>query len=219
MTPNLDKALFAAQGDLDSIPRDEQHPEGYAYVGTDAMIIACRGVLRKHGVFVRRAKQLIADGGTKVVSTFEVTHKDSGEKIISEFEFAVFFEPGRANDKAVAGAATTAWREWFRDLLCLPRRHPNEMDERRGAAPTQQPAAVHQLPSRQVPELFDRLRPEHMRAAEQHFVSHHIATERWRERLFKQMQGKPLDHLAGIVRADREDWDRKRGAPPPRRRH
>jgi hypothetical protein len=188
MTTNLDKALLACQLELKAVERTEYNQaDNYAYVATDKMMVTCRAVLLTHGLLVRRLSLSISDNREWTVSVFRVTHVASGESSISEFEFGIHVDQEKGLDKCAAASATTAWREWLRDLLMLPRRDRNEMDDRgRAPAPLPPPRVIKGRPE---DELFDWCNPAHMMTANMHFDTFNVKSPSRREFFVNRILG------------------------------
>jgi len=237
-TPGLAAALLGCQRDpeLQGVARTEYNPDGgYAYVATDKMIAQVRPVLLRHALVVRRRSLKIEDAGKKTVSTFEVTHVPSGEVATDEFDFAIHFSDVRDGDKCVAASATTAWREWLRDLLMLPRSDEAEMDKRPGRPATSSEAASGARPGAQPPvagstrppvarrpvDVFDRNNQLHATAAELVFDDYNMTPKRRLWFLDVFLPGKPLAQFDRLIRAEIEAFKQRPGgnvSPFPLRR-
>ena len=119
---NIRAALLVAQSSVDSIAKDARNSfHNYAYVSADGMIGAARAALHVAGLVVRRSRWELASDGCTVASTFETHYPPTGETWTDTVSWPIVVEKGRPVDKAVAGALTTSFGYWLRDLLALPR--------------------------------------------------------------------------------------------------
>lgn len=119
---NIRAALLVAQSSVDSIAKDARNSfHNYAYVSADGMIGAARAALHVAGLVVRRSRWELSTDGCTVASTFETHYPPTGETWTDSVSWPIVVEKGRPIDKAVAGALTTSFGYWLRDLLALPR--------------------------------------------------------------------------------------------------
>lgn len=131
---SLDEALLAAQRLVTGIGHDAKNEyANYQYTSSEAMIRGGRVALLQVGVVAERTSWTLEKeselGGT-VVSTFRICHPSSKETREAVVPWPAIIGKGRPWDKAVAGALTTCWSYWLRDLLAIPRSDDTEMDKR-----------------------------------------------------------------------------------------
>lgn len=129
---NLRAALLVAQMSVDAIAKDSRNSfHNYAYVSADGMIGAARAALHVAGLVVRRSRWELSTDGCTVASTFECHYPPTGETWTDAVSWPIVVEKGRPIDKAVAGALTTSFGYWLRDLLALPREDESVSMDRR----------------------------------------------------------------------------------------
>lgn len=129
---NIRAALLVAQMSVDAIAKDSRNSfHNYAYVSADGMIGAARAALHVAGLVVRRSRWELSADGCTVASTFECHYPPTGETWTDAVSWPIVVEKGRPIDKAVAGALTTSFGYWLRDLLALPREDESVSMDRR----------------------------------------------------------------------------------------
>ncbi len=129
--PNLRKALLVAQRAITPVEKDARNDfHKYAYVSSEAMLIAARLALHDAGLTAERNEWVYDEPTRKVIMYFELVHAESGEARRYPVEWPIVEDRGRPLDKALAGALTTSFNYWLRDLLLVPRKDDNEVDSR-----------------------------------------------------------------------------------------
>lgn len=129
----LARALVAAQRDLKGVSKGSENKfQHYKYASADDMMSACRAALHANGLAARRSRWTIeADEQHHwCVASYELIH-ESGEmeSFVMATRWPFSEEKGRTLDKALAGALTSSFGYWLRDLLLVPR-DDEEMDKR-----------------------------------------------------------------------------------------
>ncbi len=167
--PNIRKALLQAQRGIKPVEKDGRNEfHKYDYVSAEAMLIAAREALHNAGLTAERNEWLYDAQGAKVIMYFEVAHAESGEARRYPIEWPIIEDRGRPFDKALAGALTTSFNYWLRDLLLVPRKDDNEIDKRddrehaagkAGPAPKAQSKSAKAKPA---PFTFDKDKRDHL---------------------------------------------------------
>ncbi len=128
---NLRKALLQAQMNLKGVEKDAKNTfHKYDYTSSEAMISACRHALHEAGMTAERNEWTYDASICMVVMHFELAHAESGEARRYMAQWPIVEDKGRPFDKALAGALTTSFNYWLRDMLLVPRKDDNEVDKR-----------------------------------------------------------------------------------------
>jgi hypothetical protein len=212
-TKNLAAALLRAQSALHGGIARDGAGQGYRYTSADHTIMICRAALLEQGLIARAAGRMVAEDRSKTISTFEVQHPESGERLVDVFEFGIDWSGQQEEDKAIAASYTTAWAYWLRDLMALERRDGNEMDSRRPAPTAGAPGinggnVAPGRPSTPSNPVFDVARPEHLRVAHEAFEKLKVRSDGRRQFLIEKfLAGRvPLDKVEDVLRAEVESF-------------
>lgn len=156
----LTAALIEAQQAIRSVGKDAKNDFAkYDYVSAETMIAECRRALHKAGLLFCRThwdmKQTFENGVTTMVSSYLLSHPESGEDLKMVSEMVV--PPNQKQlDKAVLAALTTSLNYMLRDLLLIPRADEPEVDnlpEPKAAPKPPAPAKKQAAPSKGDPVL------------------------------------------------------------------
>ena len=153
----LFSSLLAAQQDVGGIGHDKRNEfSRYDYTSSEAILTGARAPLHAHGLLPIRPtwkiERTTAEEGI-VTSTFQLIHVATGETLEEEVPWPAVICKGRPWDKAIAGALTTAWNYWLRDILAIPRPDKNEMDGRDDEQYTPPPKQRPAPPALQKPPV------------------------------------------------------------------
>ena len=126
-------ALMAAQNKIEPVAHDARNEfSNFDYTSAEAILMASRKALLESGLVARRGSWDIGEGEQPLVAMhFYLIHPESGESMEEKVYFPAVPGKGRPIDKAIAGALTTGFAYWLRDLLMIPRCE-TEMDNRPG---------------------------------------------------------------------------------------
>lgn len=228
-TPNIDRALFASRQQLTSLERNGS-ADGYTYAKADDVIKTCLTVLLSNGLMVRRRDFAVTADGSKTLSTFIVSHPESGERELASAEFPVTYDKDEP-DKCVAASLTTAWGYWLRDTLALPRHDGNEMDSRAvgsASVTSQAPLAAQATtggrrlsaapPVRAADEIYDPDNARHREQARLTFEDLNVRSQQLREKISLDfLVGRPMRDVDAIIRNEVQAyWKKCQSAAPAR---
>ena len=133
-TPKLDAAIVAAQARAVTVKKDATNSfQRYDYASAEAIIRAGVDALSSEGVAVVPGSMELQDGAI-LRREWLMIHK-SGETRSAVQDWPVVPGKGRPLDKAYAGALTSSFAYFLRDLLCMDRVAPGDDDLHREDTP------------------------------------------------------------------------------------
>lgn len=160
----LNAALLGAIKDMGPVEKDGwNHDKGYPFTSNEVIVSASREVLLKHGLVPYSEMlsiELIDEVATRagavkrylVKMGFELFHAESGESRKSCY----LAEARNNNDKAILAAITVCQREYFRQLLLIPRGGVDPEADQPQKAQQQQQQRQQQRPAQQRPQQPQR---------------------------------------------------------------
>jgi len=130
---SIAKALLRAQQEIVGVDKESRNQfQQYDYTSCEVMLRACRAVLHKNGLMVRRGDCDLHQTGNDYHAhmKFILMHPESGEVFDDLVVWPVIQAKGKPLDKAFAATLSTSLNYWLRDLLQIPRGLDEEVDQR-----------------------------------------------------------------------------------------
>lgn len=132
--PSIIDCLVSAQAAIAGVSKDGQVDFGrkYNYTTAEEMIRECRKALHANGLaLVRKAWRLrVIEAMPCVESDFALLCRTGETMEFANICWPVIEGDKRPADKALAGALTTSFAYFLRDLLLVPKQDEAEMDKR-----------------------------------------------------------------------------------------
>lgn len=117
-------SLLAAQKQVKILEKDSHNSfANYDYTSSESMISECKKALNDNGLVLDRRKQTIVYEGPEPTlrSVFSLTHVETGEERLYDFDLPICPMKGKPTDKAALGSSTTSLGYWLRDVLAVAR--------------------------------------------------------------------------------------------------
>ncbi len=149
---DLERKLLAAQENLIGVRNDGKNAfAGYTYTTVEKMIAVARKALHSAGLSLRREgwsiEGDISSESVVVHSVFKLADPESGGAATFGVSWVAMTGKGRPIDKAIAGALSSTWTYFLRDLLLVERSDEAEMDNRDDSAFVSAPKAAPKRPA------------------------------------------------------------------------